>query len=309
MKQCNTCKQWKDESEFWKDKTKKDGYSASCILCRRHGKLRYTDLIKPTGILKQCTSCKQWKDTSEFYKDRHKADNLNTRCKTCCRTPHEFIKTTDRNELGQKYCKFCDTWKPESEFYKNHSSKDGLGTRCKSCSRQYDLDNEEKLKQYRKKRSNTEQYRQYQRKYREEHKDELKQKDKERRKRDIDILRERDKSRYEKDKLNRRLSNNICQSLKGAKAGRHWEDLVPYTLQELKEHLESQFDKNMSWDNYGSYWEIDHIRPQNTFNITSPDDPDFQICWSLANLRPLEKSLNRQRPKDGSDIKRNINDY
>ena len=32
------------------------------------------------------------------------------------------------------------------------------------------------------------------------------------------------------------------------------------------------------------------------------DSKSFQICWSLANLRPLEKSLNRQRPKDGSDI-------
>lgn len=272
MKQCNTCKLWKNESEFHKDKTKKDGYSTSCILCRRHGKLRYTDLLQPTGKLKQCIKCKQWKDEIYFDNDASKEDGKTTRCKMCIKylRKHPNPKTTDRNELGQKYCKFCDTWKSESEFYKNHNSKDGLGTRCKQCSRQYDIENEEKLKQYRKERSNTEQYRQYQRKYREEHKDELKQKDKERRQRDIDVLRERDKLRYEKDKLNRRLSNNICQSLKGAKAGQHWKDLVPYTLQQLKEHLESQFTPLMSWDNYGTYWEIDHIIPQNTFNISSP---------------------------------------
>lgn len=306
MKQCNTCKQWKDESEFWKDRTKKDGYASSCIMCKRHGKPRYTDLIKPTGILKQCSRCKQWKDTSEFYKDKNKTDNLSTRCKVCCRTKHEIIKTTDRNELGQKYCKFCNTWKFESEFYKNHSSKDGLGTRCKLCSRQYDIENKERLKQYRKERSNTEQYKQYQRKYREEHKDELKQKDKERRQRCINILRERDRLRYEKDKLNRRLSNSIYQSLKGAKTKRHWEDLVPYNLQQLREHLESQFTPEMNWNNYGTYWEIDHIIPQNTFNIIDENCVDFKICWSLINLRPLEKSLNRSRPKDGSDVDKKL---
>ena len=35
---------------------------------------------------------------------------------------------------------------------------------------------------------------------------------------------------------------------------------------------------------------------------------DFQICWSLMNLRPLEKSANRSRPKDGRDIPQEIKD-
>jgi hypothetical protein len=26
-------------------------------------------------------------------------------------------------------------------------------------------------------------------------------------------------------------------------------------------YLEKQFDENMTWNNYGSYWEIDHIEP------------------------------------------------
>ena len=114
------------------------------------------------------------------------------------------------------------------------------------------------------------------------------------------------KQYYEINKLNKRMGQNICQALKGTKAGRHWEELVPYNLEQLKQHLESQFTPEMSWDNYGSYWEIDHIIPQNTFNIASPEDSDFQICWSLANLRPFEKSLNRQRPKDGSDVPENL---
>ena len=94
----------------------------------------------------------------------------------------------------------------------------------------------------------------------------------------------------------------IWHSLKNKKNEQHWEDLVPYNLQQLKEHLESQFDENMTWDNYGEYWEIDHIIPQGLFNITNYTDREFQICWSLLNLRPLEWKANRSRPKDGRDI-------
>lgn len=108
--------------------------------------------------------------------------------------------------------------------------------------------------------------------------------------------------RYSKNYLNKNMSVNINKSLQGAKLERHWEDLVSYNLQQLKEHLESQFTSEMFWDNYGSYWEIDHIIPQNTFNFETENDIDFKICWSLMNLRPLEKSANRQRPKDGSDV-------
>ena len=64
---------------------------------------------------------------------------------------------------------------------------------------------------------------------------------------------------------------------------------------ELKEHLESLFDSNMSWENYGSYWEIDHIKPLSSFDITDISDEDFKIAWGLANLQPLEKTLNRQK--------------
>lgn len=64
----------------------------------------------------------------------------------------------------------------------------------------------------------------------------------------------------------------------------------------------------MNWDNYGSYWEIDHIIPVNTFDFIKHTDSDFKICWSLANLRPLESIANKKRPKDGSDISQEIKD-
>jgi hypothetical protein len=51
-------------------------------------------------------------------------------------------------------------------------------------------------------------------------------------------------------------------------------------------HLENQFDQNMTWDNYGSYWHVDHIIPRSVFDPTN--DQHIKWCWSLENLRPLE---------------------
>lgn len=59
----------------------------------------------------------------------------------------------------------------------------------------------------------------------------------------------------------------------------------------------------------GSYWEIDHIIPQNLFHYDSEQDRDFKICWSLLNLRPLTTTKNRSRPKDGSDIPEDLKQF
>jgi len=70
------------------------------------------------------------------------------------------------------------------------------------------------------------------------------------------------------------------------KNGRHWEDLVGYTAQQLKDHIEKQFSSGMSWDNYGD-WHLDHIIPKSFFRYKSTDDVEFRYCWSLNNLQPL----------------------
>jgi hypothetical protein len=96
--------------------------------------------------------------------------------------------------------------------------------------------------------------------------------------------------------LNGRVSVAIGFSLKGTKAGRSWEALVGYTLHDLMRHLERQFvGTKMTWANRGVFWELDHVRPVASFNITGPDCDAFRECWSLANLRPLPKSANRKK--------------
>ena len=87
-------------------------------------------------------------------------------------------------------------------------------------------------------------------------------------------------------RLKEAMASQIYNALRANKAGRTWETLVGYTLQELKSHLEARFLPGMSWENYGA-WHIDHIRPRASFTFTSPEDEGFKQCWALDNLQPL----------------------
>ena len=80
------------------------------------------------------------------------------------------------------------------------------------------------------------------------------------------------------------------------KAGRGTEDLLGYTMLELRAHIERQFSQGMSWDALArGEIEIDHIIPVSSFRISSADHPDFSACWGLPNLRPMWKSDNRAK--------------
>ncbi|MFA5256285.1 MAG: hypothetical protein WC419_06305 [Candidatus Omnitrophota bacterium] len=96
-----------------------------------------------------------------------------------------------------------------------------------------------------------------------------------------------------KGKLSNSIRSRIWGSIKkNTKAGRRWESLVGYTVEQLQKHIEKQFKPGMAWGNYGSYWHIDHKVPIAVFNYERPEDIDFRLCWSLKNLQPLEATKN-----------------
>lgn len=96
-------------------------------------------------------------------------------------------------------------------------------------------------------------------------------------------------------KIDNSLGRAIWRALKGAKAGRRWESLVGYTVDDLMRWLEQKFSNTMDWSNYGTVWHVDHIIPQSWFHYTSPDDQEFKECWKLTNLQPLLAKTNESK--------------
>ena len=64
-------------------------------------------------------------------------------------------------------------------------------------------------------------------------------------------------------------------------------------IQYLREWFEYNFTKEMNWDNYGSYWSIDHIIPVCKFDLTI--EIDKLKCWNWSNLMPVTIKFNSSK--------------
>jgi len=176
-----------------------------------------------------------------------------------------------------------------NEFYKDKSRKDGFSNACKKChdeiTSKWRLNNKDKVSKYRQRSyiKNKIKHIESNRRWQGKNPDKLK----------IYFKKFDAKTRSSpKGKLNDNISRSIRQSLNGTKGNRPWESLVNFTIDQLKKHLEKQFTDEMTWENYGKFWHIDHKLPVSVFNFEKSGDIDFNLCWSLKNLQPLEAITN-----------------
>jgi hypothetical protein len=110
-------------------------------------------------------------------------------------------------------------------------------------------------------------------------------------------------------KLRSIVSVSIGGALKRANSSKNGSSILkflPYSFQQLKDHLEEQFESWMTWSNYGTYrldiwddnnsttwtWQLDHIIPHSKFPYVSMSDQEFKDCWALSNLRPYSAKQN-----------------
>lgn len=103
--------------------------------------------------------------------------------------------------------------------------------------------------------------------------------------------------KYDKNRLqnvSQRLKKNcrtrIWLALKGINKSQTSQALIGCTIEELRTHLEAQFTPEMSWENYGSFWSVDHKRACATFDLLDPEQQ--HACFHYTNLQPLEKIEN-----------------
>lgn len=88
-------------------------------------------------------------------------------------------------------------------------------------------------------------------------------------------------------RTNKRLRE--CLKKKSECKSGHLFEVLGYTINDMVLTLENKFDNNMNWNNYGSYWDVDHIIPLDWFKTK---DQLLSKGFALKNIQPLEKSLN-----------------
>jgi hypothetical protein len=85
-----------------------------------------------------------------------------------------------------------------------------------------------------------------------------------------------------------RLANSMRRSVRryldaGQKGEMSSFEIIGCSKDDLRKHLESKFRGGMTWENYGSYWHIDHIVP--LISAKSPEEVKRLCHWT--NLQPL----------------------
>lgn len=149
-----------------------------------------------------------------------------------------------------KYCPKCKTDKELDDFYKKRSTKDGYDYKCKKCHKVYfgKICKEVSKKYYNKNSQNIiVKNTQYALKNFEKTKNNHRQYINKRRKTDINF------------RLIDNYRSRINVALKGVAKEESFRQILGCSIEEFKQHLESQFKPEMNWENYGKIWEIDHI--------------------------------------------------
>jgi len=185
----------------------------------------------------------------------------------------------------------CETNKPVDAFPSG-------GNRCKACKadaqRKYRQQNPTPMRKYRER--NKEKLRAYDKRWYAANSPHKYEKTREWFARNPDKL--ADYHRRHDSKLSRRLRHNLQRRIHKLLAEQsrsaNTMALVGCTVAELRAHLESLFDKNMTWDNYGADgWHIDHIIPCAMFDLQHSEEQG--VCFHWTNLQPMWATENGQK--------------
>lgn len=201
--------------------------------------------------------------------------------------------------MKTKICRTCKKRKKITFFHIKTSNKDGRNTQCKFCKNQYskNFHNANKLLINKTKR---EYYKNNKEKITIKHKNYYLEN------KTYILLQQKKYQQKNRAKINKyhcdrrkldeqyRILHSLRVRLYGATKGLLSEStikLIGCSTSELKNHLEKQFVKGMSWQNYGKNgWHIDHIKPCTSFDLTDPKQQ--KLCFHYTNLQPLWASDN-----------------
>jgi hypothetical protein len=228
--------------------------------------------------MKTCSRCKKERSIKEFYA---KPGGHVSHCKQCRREHNARYYLSKREQKIRQAREYVVANKEKVyERQKRYRAKNKEAIKAKQ--KKYYEENREALNR----RS---------REYHQEHTEELKQAGKEYSKRPLVAERRREYMRnYEKQRKQSdqsyRLSRVFRVRVREALAGRckhfNTSELIGCSVEELKKHIESQFEPGMTWKNHTFRgWHLDHRIPCASFDLSIPEQQ--KQCFHYSNLQPL----------------------
>lgn len=245
---------------------------------------------------------KQYREENKEYFSQYKKNNKEKIKKSNCQ-----YKENHQNEIKAYNKKYqqdneIQIQKYNKERYKNNKEEILKQTHKyyqnnKDKRKKYDIRNKKRIEEYHKlyQKINKLEIKKQRSEYYEKNKKDISLRVREYKRNNEEKVRESSNkcSRKRRENPIFRLSGNISNGIRSSlrlrnliKNRNHWEDIVGYTIQDLKRHLEALFTEGMTWDNHGR-WHIDHIIPVSFFKFKKIGDVEFKMCWRLKNLQPL----------------------
>jgi len=233
-----------------------------------------------------CCDCKIEKDIEQFHYSNKAKGIHKYYCKNCAK-----IRNISMKELHKEYNK---------EWYKKNKEKRLIQTN------QWKKDNKEHRRATDKiwMENNKEHMRIKRKEWYDANKDKILAQKRKNYHNNIDHYRNMAKLRrrkYYQNDINFRIKANVHRSINKALQGDTTQygsikDLLEYTIEQLRAHLELLFEDWMNWENYGrgeEKWQIDHIIPQWAYDFCQQEE--IKKCWDLRNLRPLSAIENNSK--------------
>ena len=209
----------------------------------------------------------------------------------------------------EKTCRGCGETKMLEEYHKQKTGKYGRASRCKVCRKAYNkaYEQSEAGKAKRKAYEQSEARKSKKKAYNQSEKGKAYKKAYEQSEAGKATKKAYEKNRYHNDpcfKLQCNLRSGFLHWIKGNTKTCRTEQYVGCTYKELLDHLESQFEEGMTWENHGQ-WHIDHIKAQSRFDPTIEEEA-FK-CWHYTNLQPMWAEINigwkdKKKPGDENRI-------
>jgi len=127
MKTCSKCKQEKELTEFWKDRSRPDGHRSCCIKCKG-GRVRLED-VKVKNGKKRCSKCEKIKPISEFNKDSRQSSGIRPDCKECKKLSDRksYLKNIEKRKTSTKKYVERQEIKDRIKKYKKEYRKKHVG--------------------------------------------------------------------------------------------------------------------------------------------------------------------------------------